>query len=76
MKTAPYNGIPARELTGLRWRPTTQDGTGVELARLADGGVAVRNASDPDGPALIYTKAEIEAPIGGAVDGDFNDLLA
>ena len=76
MTTAPYNGIPARELVGLHWRPTTPDGTGVELARLADGGVAVRNASDPDGPALIYTKAEIEALIGGAVDGDFDDLLA
>jgi len=76
MTTAPYNGIPARKLTGLHWRPTTPDGTGVELARLADGGVAVRNASDPDGPALIYTKAEIEALIGGAADGDFDDLLA
>jgi hypothetical protein len=74
--TAPYNGIPARELDGLRWQPTTPDGTGVELARLADGGVAVRKASDPDGPALIYTKAEIEALIGGAIDGDFDDLLA
>jgi Domain of unknown function (DUF397) len=76
MTTAPYNGIPARELTGLRWQPTTPDGNGVELARLADGGVAVRNASDPDGPALIYTRAEIEALIGGAIDGDFDDLLA
>ena len=74
--TTAYNGIPARELTGLRWRPTMADGTGVELARLPDGGVAVRNASDPDGPALIYTKAEIEALIGGAADGDFDDLLA
>ncbi|HXP56900.1 MAG TPA: DUF397 domain-containing protein [Streptosporangiaceae bacterium] len=72
---APYNGIPARELTGLEWRRTTTDGTGVELARLPGGGVAVRNASDPDGPALIYTKAEIEALIGGAADGDFDDLL-
>jgi hypothetical protein len=76
MTTAPYNGIPAGQLAGLRWQPTTPDGTGVELARLADGGVAVRNASDPDGPALIYTKAEIEALIGGAIDGDFDDLLA
>jgi hypothetical protein len=72
---APYNGIPARELTGLQWRPTTTDGTGVELAKLPDGGVAVRNAGDPDGPALIYTRAEIEALIGGAADGDFDDLL-
>jgi hypothetical protein len=75
MPDAPYNGIPARELTGLEWRPTTADGTGVEMAKLPDGGVAVRNAGDPDGPALIYTKAEIEALIGGAADGDFDDLL-
>jgi len=74
--TTAYNGIPARELTGLRWQPTMADGTGVELARLPDGGVAVRNAGDPDGPALIYTKAEIEALIGGAADGDFDDLIA
>ena len=72
----PYNGIPAGQLAGLRWQVTTTDGTGVELARLPDGGVAVRNASDPEGPALIYTKAEIEALIGGAADGDFDDLLS
>ena len=36
----------------------------------------MRDASDPDGPALIYTRAEIEALIGGAKDGDFDDLLA
>ncbi len=71
----PRNGLPAAELGDVRWRPTTADGTGVELARLPDGGVAVRNASDPDGPALIYTRAEIEALIGGAADGDFDDLL-
>ena len=72
----PYNGIPAGQLAGLRWQATTTDGTGVEMARLPDGGVAVRNASDPEGPALIYTKAEIEALIGGAADGDFDDLLS
>ncbi|HEY0718215.1 MAG TPA: DUF397 domain-containing protein [Streptosporangiaceae bacterium] len=71
----PYNGIAASQLSGLHWQPTTADGTGVELAKLPDGGVAVRNASDPDGPALIYTRAEIEALIGGAADGDFDDLL-
>ena len=72
----PYNGIPAGLLAGLNWQATTTDGTGVEMARLPDGGVAVRNASDPEGPALIYTKAEIEALIGGAADGDFDDLLS
>jgi hypothetical protein len=52
------------------------EGAGVELARLADGHVAVRNAADPGGPALIYTRAEIEAFIGGAQDGDFDDIIA
>jgi hypothetical protein len=73
-----YNGIPAKELSGLDWRRSSRAGAqdAVELARLPDGGVAVRNSADPDGPALIYTKAEIEALIGGAADGDFDDLLS
>ena len=76
-----YNGMPASELPDLQWRLAgdAQDNdevTGVELARLADGQIAVRNAADPNGPALIYTKAEIEALIGGAQDGDFDALLA
>jgi hypothetical protein len=48
----------------------------VELAKLPDGKIAVRNSADPDGPALIYTRAEIEALIGGAQDGDFDALLS
>ena len=46
------------------------------MARLPDGQIAVRNAAYPDGPALIYTRAEIEALIGGAQDGDFDALLS
>jgi hypothetical protein len=76
-----YNGIPAAELAqlieGLEWRSAVgADGIGVEMARLPDGQVAVRNSAFPDGPALIYTRAEIEALIGGAQDGDFDALLA
>jgi hypothetical protein len=74
---AVYNGMPAGELTGAQWRlAVSPDGAGVEVARLADGQVAVRNPADPDGPALISTRAEIEAFIGGAQDGDFDDLIA
>jgi hypothetical protein len=69
--------MPAGELQDVSWRlVVSPEGAGVELARLADGQVAVRNAADPDGPALIYTRAEIEAFIGGAQDGDFDDLIA
>jgi Domain of unknown function (DUF397) len=87
-----YNGMPAGELGELDWRPAGHHGgpaspgaspgagsgagSGVEMAKLPDGQFAVRNAADPDGPALIYTRAEIEALIGGAQDGDFDALLA
>ena len=73
-----YNGMPAGELPDLEWRLAggAEAGSGVEMARLPDGQIAVRNAADPQGPALIYTKAEIEALIGGAQDGDFDALLA
>lgn len=71
-----YNGMPADSLPDLAWRVAGDADSGVEMARLPDGQVAVRNAADPNGPALIYTKAEIEALIGGAQDGDFDELLA
>ena len=77
---AVYNGMPAGELGELDWRLAVgragQAGSGVELAKLPDGQIAVRNSTDPDGPALIYTRAEIEALIGGAQDGDFDALLS
>lgn len=77
---AVYNGMPAGELGELDWRLAVgrggQTGSGVELAKLPDGQIAVRNSADPDGPALIYTRAEIEALIGGAQDGDFDALLS
>jgi hypothetical protein len=77
---AVYNGMPAAELGELDWRLAVgrsgQAGSGVELAKLPDGQIAVRNSADPDGPALIYTRAEIEALIGGAQDGDFDALLS
>ena len=81
MADALYNGMPAGDLPDLTWRlaggaPDAKEGAGVEMALLPDGQIAVRNAADPQGPALIYTRAEIEALIGGAQDGDFDGLLA
>jgi hypothetical protein len=79
---AVYNGMPAGDLKNVQWRRAGGDeegvagGAGVEMAKLPDGQIAVRNSADPDGPALIYTRAEIEALIGGAQDGDFDALLA
>ena len=69
------NGMGASELAGVTWLKSRHSGpTGgncVEVAFLADGGVAMRNSRHPDGPALIFTRAEWDAFIGGAKDGEF-----
>ena len=74
----PYNGMPATELDGVTWvksRRSGAQGNCVEMAQLAGGEVAVRNSRHPDGPALLYTGAEIEALILGAKDGEFDHLV-
>lgn len=74
-----YNGIPARQLRGVTWRKSgrsNSSGNCVEVAELAtEGDIAVRNSRDPEGPALVYSRSEIEALILGVKDGDFDDLL-
>lgn len=73
-----YNGMPARELTGVSWRKSRRSnstGNCVELAELPDGSVAVRNSRDPEGPALIYTREEMRALVLGVKDGEFDSLL-
>ena len=70
------NGMPAAELPEVTWRKSRrsgpQGGNCVEVARLADGQVAVRNSRHCDGPALVFTAAEWAAFVSGARDGDFD----
>jgi Domain of unknown function (DUF397) len=73
-----YNGVPAGELPGARWRKSARSsaqGNCVELARLSGAEVAIRNSRHPRGPALIFTGAELDAFLAGVKDGDFDDLL-
>lgn len=73
------NGMPATALSGITWRKSRRSspsGNCVELAALPDGGVAVRNSRHPDGPALVYTRDEIEAFLLGAKDGEFDHLAS
>ncbi|HEY1644641.1 MAG TPA: DUF397 domain-containing protein [Streptosporangiaceae bacterium] len=57
------------------WRKSIRSGpTGgncVEVAFLPAGEVALRNSRHPDGPALVFTRAEWDAFLGGACDGEF-----
>ena len=73
------NGMPAADLRDVAWRKSrhsNSQGTCVELASLPDGAIALRNSQHPDSPGLIYTRAEIDAFIRGAKDGEFDDLLS
>lgn len=70
------NGVRASSLDA-RWvksRYSNAEGNCVEVARV-DGGVAMRNSRDPDGPALVYTDAELAAFVAGAKAGEFDHLL-
>ena len=74
-----YNGMPADALESVTWqksRRSNPSGNCVELAVLPEGaGIAMRNSRHPEGPALVYTPAEIAAFILGARDGDFDHLI-
>ena len=60
---------------GSAWIKSSYSGpTGgncAEVAFLADGQVAMRNSRHPDGPVLVFTRAEWDAFLSGARDGEF-----
>jgi hypothetical protein len=72
---AVQNGVSADLLGGVDWRKSRMSGAVgncVEVATLESGEIAVRNSRFPDGPALIYTKAEMAAFLAGAKSGEFD----
>jgi hypothetical protein len=71
------NGAPTADLGELPWRKSlasNPSGNCVEVAPLPGGGIAVRNSRYPNGPALVYTRAELAAFVAGAKNGEFDDL--
>jgi hypothetical protein len=74
----PYNGMPADALTDAFWsKPWSGSNGGVclEAAKLPGGKVAVRQSTDPKGPALIFEPHEMRAFIEGAKAGKADFLL-
>ena len=70
---------PSARLAALTWQKShhsNPSGECVEMAALPSTGIAIRNSRDPDGPALICSKAEVGAFIEGAKNGEFDLLVA
>jgi Domain of unknown function (DUF397) len=67
------NGSSASSITAswVKSSYSGPQGNCVEVARLADGSVAMRNSRYPDGPALVFTGSEWAAFLSGAASGEF-----
>lgn len=62
----------------LRWVKSSlsyANGDCVQLARLPDGRIAVRDSKDPSGPVLRFSPLEWAAFLGGVANGEFTELL-
>lgn len=66
-------------MTRVTWRKSRL-GAGldecVEIALLESGEIGMRNSAEPDGPVLVYTRAELAAFLDGAKKGEFDDLVS
>jgi hypothetical protein len=75
MSKTPAN-TTGRSANGF-WRKSSYSnpsGNCVELAETPTGLIAMRNSREPESGVLLYTRAEVDAFIRGAKDGEFDDL--
>jgi Domain of unknown function (DUF397) len=74
-----YNGISAAELDGAVWRKSQRSnsqGACVEIARLDEGTIAMRNSRDPQGTALVYPADAVRALVSAVRSGEFDYLVS
>lgn len=74
-----YSGMPAAELGKEGWHKPwsgTNGGSCVEAKRLDDGSVAFRQSTDPEGPALVYTRHEVVTFLEGVKSGQADFLIS
>lgn len=59
-------------LTFVKARASMGNGACVTVAKLPDGGRAVRDDKDPQGGVQVYTRAEWAAFVDGVKNGEFD----
>ncbi|WP_240152212.1 DUF397 domain-containing protein [Streptomyces mobaraensis] len=65
------------DLTGAEWQKSSYTGGAgncVEMT-VANGYILMRDSKNPDRPANVFTRAEIEAYFAGVKDGEFDHIL-
>lgn len=53
---------------------SNNQGQCVEVARLADGRIGVRDSKDSEGPVLVFSEAEWSAFLDGAQRREFDNI--
>jgi hypothetical protein len=75
MEALAPQGHQGRTDATLSWTKSSlsfSNGNCVEVASMADGGVAVRDSKHPEGPVLRFTPGEWDAFVGGVRNGEFD----
>ncbi|MFJ5231867.1 DUF397 domain-containing protein [Kitasatospora sp. NPDC088391] len=66
------------DLSGVRWVKSSYSDNGgdcVEVAPAASAGhMPVRDSKDPQGPVLLFTRAEYAAFVDAVVAGEFGEV--
>jgi hypothetical protein len=61
------------DLSRAVWqRAEGDDSEGAVEIAFVDDLIGMRNSADPDGPVLVFTRAEWDAFVAGARDGEFD----
>jgi hypothetical protein len=68
------SAIPATP--GWRKASFSAEANCVELAKLPDGGIALRHSQLPAQGTTVFTKDEIDAFFRGVKAGEFDDLIS
>jgi hypothetical protein len=60
------------------WKKASKSGSNggqcVEVARLDDATIGVRDSKNPDGPVLRFTRAEWDAFLDGVAQHEFDEI--